>query len=158
MGAGHEPAGGPGGSNLAIFQPLARHVGLPRLEAEAELARLNYRSAGTGGSVGRFWLDGGLVIRAVEQARFLADLARGALPYSAGTQDTPRLESNPTWALHGKTRSPTYPEPGIGWWLDWVNKGERGYAFAQNMDMKDAADAGRLVALGRACLTALGGV
>lgn len=145
-------------SNLAIFQGLARRVGLPRLEAE--LARLNYGNARTGGALDRFWLDGSLGISAVEQARFLADLARGALPYPAGTQaavrDIARLESRADWTLYGKTGWPAYPEPGIGWWVDWVNKGERVYAFALNMDMADAADAGRRVSLGRACLAALG--
>jgi len=145
-------------SNLAIFQGLARRVGLPRMRAE--LTRLGYGNAQTGGTVDRFWLDGSLTISAVEQARLLADLARGALPYPAEVQaavrDLVRLESNAGHTLYGKTGWPTYPEPGVGWWVGWLHKDDRVYAFALNMDMREAADAARRVALGRACLAELG--
>lgn len=145
-------------SNLAIFQGMARRVGLPRMKAE--LARLGYGNGETGATVDRFWLDGSLAIGAVEQARFVADLARGALPYPAEAQaavaDIVKLEANANRTLYGKTGWPGYPEPGIGWWVGWVRKGERVYAFALNLDMREAADAGRRVALGRACLAALG--
>lgn len=145
-------------SNLAIFQGMARRVGLPRMQAE--LARLGYGNGETGATVDRFWLDGSLAISAVEQARFVADLARGALPYPAEAQaavtDIVKLEANANRTLYGKTGWPGYPEPGIGWWVGWVRKGERVYAFALNLDMREAADAGKRVALGRACLAALG--
>ncbi|NOT53607.1 MAG: class D beta-lactamase, partial [Deltaproteobacteria bacterium] len=43
-----------------------------------------------------------------------------------------------------------------GWWVGWVQKGERVYAFALNLDIQTAADASKRIDLGKASLKALG--
>ena len=48
------------------------------------------------------------------------------------------------------------PNPGVGWWVGWVRKGERVYAFALNLDIQNAADASKRIELGKASLKALG--
>lgn len=145
-------------SNVPVFQELARRTGLATYRKD--LARLGYGNAIIGERVDRFWLDGPLAISAVEQVRFLARLADGALPYPPGAQRSvralARMESGPGWALYGKTGWQNAPDPGVGWWVGWVECAGRIHAFALNMDMRSSADAELRVALGRAGLQAAG--
>jgi beta-lactamase class D len=145
-------------SNVPIYQELARRIG-PEPMAR-HLARLEYGNGDIGGEVDRFWLEGPLRISALEQARFLARLAQEALPYAPELQrrvaEIVRVDQGGDWQLHAKTGWQNAPGAGVGWWVGWVRKGERVYAFALNMDMAGPADAGKRVELGRACLRALG--
>lgn len=145
-------------SNVPIYQELARRTGLQRMQES--VTRLHYGNGDIGTVVDRFWLDGPLQISAVEQVQFLAQLAQGKLPFPAELQASVRditlLEKNERWALHGKTGWGTAVKPGIGWWVGWVEKQGRIYAFALNIDMHSAADAPRRIELGKACLTAAG--
>jgi beta-lactamase class D len=49
---------------------------------------------------------------------------------------------------------PTPPQ--IGWWVGWIERGNKVYPFALNFDMKSDADATKRIPLGRECLKALG--
>lgn len=144
-------------SNVPIYQELARRTGRERMQAG--IARLAYGNAETGAAVDRFWLDGPLKISAVEQVHVLTRLARGELPFppavQAATRDILRLEQGDGWTLYGKTGWQNAPGPGIGWWVGWVDKGGRTYAFALNLDIRQAADADQRIPLGKACLRAL---
>ena len=124
------------------------------------VSKLDYGNADIGMTVDDFWLKGPLKISAVEQAQFLAKLALSRLPVSEDVQDKVReivlLERGENWELYGKTSWENVPEPGIGWWVGWVQKDGRVYAFALNIDIQHAADAGQRVALGKASLVALG--
>ena len=104
-------------SNVPIFQELARRIGLDAMTRH--LARLNYGNAATGDAVDQFWLSGPLQISAVEQTRFLADLARGSLPLPASAQaavaDILLQAATPHGSLHAKTGWQNAPGPGVGW-------------------------------------------
>ncbi len=145
-------------SNVPIYQELARRIGLRRMQEN--LSRLDYGNNELGDSVDTFWLTGPLKISAVEQTRFLAKLARGALPFPNECQRCVReivqLDRGGSWKLYGKTGWQNAPDQGIGWWVGWVDKEARVYAFALNMDIREPADAGKRVELGKACLKALG--
>lgn len=145
-------------SNIAIYQELARRIGLVRMRGS--LATMHYGNGEVGAVADRFWLDGPLKISAVEQTEFLAKLAQGVLPFPQTQQDTVResirLEQRDNWTLYGKTGWENYPNPGVGWWVGWVKKNNHMYAFALNMDMRETADATRRLELGKACLRALG--
>ncbi|MCE1242991.1 class D beta-lactamase [Oryzomicrobium sp.] len=149
-------------SNFPVYQELARRTGLARMQAGVKA--LGYGNGEIGTAVDRFWVDGTLTISAVEQTRFLARLARGELPVSRQAQADVReitlLESGPGWSLHAKTGWSDASRPDLGWWVGWVEKGGRVYAFALNIDMppKPALD-GALkarIGLGRECLGILG--
>lgn len=149
-------------SNFPVYQELARRTGLVRMQAGVKA--LDYGNGEIGTAVDRFWVDGTLTISAVEQTRFLARLARGELPVSRQAQADVReitlLESGPGWSLHAKTGWSDASRPDLGWWVGWVEKGGRVYAFALNIDMppKPALD-GALkarIGLGRECLGILG--
>ena len=58
--------------------------------------------------------------------------------------------------MHGKTGWWNAPGPGLGWWVGWVDRQGRIFAFALNLDMRRAEDAGKRLELGKASLKALG--
>lgn len=145
-------------SNVPIYQELARRIGLERMRDGIE--RMDYGNNELGTVVDHFWLAGPLKVSALEQTRFLAKLARGLLPFPQDCQKSVReivlLEQGENWQLYGKTGWENAPGEGVGWWVGWVKKGAHVYAFALNMDLRKAADAGKRVELGKASLKALG--
>ena len=145
-------------SNVPIYQELARRIGLERMRDN--LSRINYGNTEVGSSVDTFWLNGPLRISAVEQAEFLAKLAQGSLSFPEDTQRSVReiclLDKGSNWKLYGKTGWENAPDPGTGWWVGWVEKDGRIYAFALNIDIIAASDAGKRIELGKASLRALG--
>jgi beta-lactamase class D len=124
------------------------------------VAKLGYGNEEIGTSVDTFWLLGPLRISAVEQTQFLANLAQEALPYPRTVQEKVReiivVEKSANGMLYGKTGWENAPGPGVGWWVGWVQKDKRIYAFALNIDMQNASDANKRVELGKASLAALG--
>jgi beta-lactamase class D len=145
-------------SNVPIFQELARRTGLQAMADN--VAQIGYGNSDIGATVDRFWLDGPLQISAIEQTRFLARLAQGALPYPESIQRAVRdivlLENTGRYRLHGKTGWVNAPGPGVGWWVGWVEH-ERGlYAFAINVDIRSQVDADKRIPLAKGCLKALG--
>lgn len=145
-------------SNVPVYQELARRIGLERMrEAVAKLA---YGNMEIGNAVDRFWLDGPLAISAVEQTKFLQRLAEGKLPFSAeavqAVKEITLQEKTDAYELHAKTGWHFDPKRQIGWWVGWVERGGRIYAFALNLDIVDDADAPKRVVIGKECLRALG--
>lgn len=145
-------------SNVRIYQELARRIGLERMRVG--VSNLAYGNEEVGAQVDTFWLDGPLKISAVEQTRFLAKLAQEALPFPPASQKTAReiilVEQGAGWTLYAKTGWENAPGPGVGWWVGWVHKNNRVYAFALNLDIRKASDASKRVELGKASLKALG--
>lgn len=92
--------------------------------------------------------------------RFLAKLAQSKLPVSEGIQESVReivlLEQEENWQLYGKTGWKNAPDPGVGWWVGWVQKDGRMYTFALNIDIRQKSDANKRIGLGKASLEAMG--
>ena len=145
-------------SNVAIYQTLARRIGLNRMARGVEL--LDYGNKSIGQAVDRFWLDGPLQISAVEQVGFLAKLANHRLPVSEAaqvqTQDILLRDKGEGVSLWAKSGWQNYPNEGVGWWVGWVNSGGINYPFALNMDMSSADMGPVREKLTRACLKSLG--
>lgn len=145
-------------SNAAIYQELTQRIGLERMHDG--VSRMDFGNGEIGTVVDDFWLVGPLKISAVEQTRFLARLAQDALPFPKDLQDVVReaiwLEQGNNWTLYGKTGWVNAPNPGVGWWVGWVQKDGHVYAFALNIDIQQATDASKRVELGKASLKALG--
>lgn len=145
-------------SNVPIYRELARRIGLKQMAEYVAL--LDYGNTDIGDTVDLFWLQGPLKISALEQARFLARLARGKLPLPQNIQssvrDIVRTDQGEGWILYSKTGWGTSIEPAIGWWVGWVEKNGRIFSFALNVDMPDAADAKIRTSLGMASLEVLG--
>jgi len=145
-------------SNVPIYQELARRIGTERMRDG--VAELEYGNGEIGDLVDQFWLVGPLKISAVEQATFLARLARDELPFSklvqAQVREIVKLEQGDGWTLYGKTGWLNAPNSGVGWWDGWVMKAGHVYGFALNIDITQAADAAKRIELGKASLIALG--
>lgn len=145
-------------SNVPIYQELARRIGLEQMRQG--LSVLEYGNQNPGEIVDRFWLDGPLEISAVEQVRFLARLAQGQLPLApeiqSSVRDILKIDEGSDWKLYAKTGWQNAPDAGIGWWVGWVQKGQDTFAFAINIDIKQASDADKRIALGKECLKIFG--
>ncbi|HEX7515797.1 MAG TPA: class D beta-lactamase [Chthoniobacterales bacterium] len=146
-------------SNVPIYQELARRIGIERMREGVK--RLGYGNMKIGSVVDRFWLDGPLAISAVEQTEFLHRLVKGSFPINPNAvravKEITLLEKTDAYELHGKTGwlfSPTTPQ--IGWWVGWIERENKVYPFALNIDMRSDADAVKRIPLGRNCLKALG--
>lgn len=130
-------------SQLPAYQELARKIGLKRMQEN--ITKLNYGNMVIGNKVDSFWLQGPLVINAVQQAEFLANLATYQLPLSKEVQQSIheiiRLDAGKNWALYGKTgwTGRLNNESSIGWFVGWVNKDGKVYSFAANIDAKEFA-------------------
>jgi beta-lactamase class D len=145
-------------SNVPIYQELARRIGLQRMRNY--VSELGFGNEDIGNTVDTFWLKGPLRISAVEQAQFLAKLAQGELPIAPDIQHSVReivlLEQGENWQLYGKTGWENAPDPGIGWWVGWVQKEDRLYTFALNIDMRHESDVSKRTKIGKASLETLG--
>lgn len=145
-------------SNVPVYQELARRIGMQRMQEQ--LAQLDYGNGKIGTKIDQFWLGGPLTISALEQTRFLAKLSQDQLPFSAAAMAATReiilQTKTDNAALYAKTGWTDAPNPDIGWWVGWVRKEGRTYAFALNMDIVKDDDGEQRVPLGRASLHALG--
>lgn len=142
-------------SAVPIYQEVARRVGRKRMDAWVE--RLGYGNRRIGGVVDRFWLDGPLETSAVEQARWVARLARGTLPASRRSHELTReilkLDEQQGRVLYGKTGWEFTTQ--VGWWTGWVQRDGKTYAFSLNMEMPTEAHAPRRLEIGRELLRQL---
>ncbi|MBF0179591.1 MAG: class D beta-lactamase [Magnetococcales bacterium] len=124
-------------SSVPVFQEIARRIGQPRM---AEwVAKIDYGNGETGQVVDRFWLDGPLAISPLEQARFMARLATGSLPFSrhalAGVRRTIPQEPIGEARLYGKTGWATSVTPGVGWYVGWMESTGKMAAIAVRIPM-----------------------
>jgi beta-lactamase class D len=147
-------------SAVPIYQEIARRIGLDRMQAE--VTKLHYGNENIGTKVDDFWLNGPLKISAIEQTQFLAKLAQTTLPFSTEVQEEvheiARADQGKDWVLYGKTGwtgRGTKTNPGIGWWVGWVKKGDRFYSVALNIDMTALEAAPKRLELVRASLKEL---
>lgn len=149
-------------SNVAVYQELARRVGLERMQGA--LRELRYGNMEAGPVVDQFWLSGPLKISALEQTQFLAKLVSEGLPVSkkavSDVKEITLLEKSAAVALHAKTGwcIAYRPDPDLGWWVGWVEEASSGkvVTFALNIDMAGKADIAKRQIIGKACLKIAG--
>lgn len=137
-------------SAVPHYQELARRVGAEAYEEW--VAELDYGNAEIGEVVDRFWLDGPLEISAEEQVHFLDDFYHGDVPgdpenlaqvheimvqedYADDYDQVIRAKSG--WA-------DTF-EPGIGWYVGWVEDGSDVTTFALRVEIEEDEDVGQRI-------------
>jgi beta-lactamase class D len=146
-------------SCIPVYQEIARRVGIERYVDT--LGRIGY---GHGDlrveRVDRFWLEGNYKISALEQVEFLQKLQSGQLPFSsrsiALTKELMQVEAQPGHTLRGKTGYLYSSTPELGWFVGWLEKGERAYVFALNIDLLRPELARARISIVRAALQDLG--
>ena len=131
-------------SNVPLFQGVARRIGLARMQNYVSEA--GYGNAEIGRMVDNFWLEGPLAVSALEQIRFIDELNRSQLPFSARSVELlraimPREESRLPSLVFYKTGRTSNTQPGIGWVVGWVRMDGRDYPFAFNLDINTDEDA-----------------
>jgi len=118
------------------YQEIARNVGKDRYK-EA-LKRHDFGNNRIGDQVDLFWLNGELKISSVEQVQLLAKIADYSINIQREHIDTLRsimlVEKTDEYSLYGKTGW-TGPERHIGWYVGFVEKGNKRWLFAMNMEM-----------------------
>jgi beta-lactamase class D len=121
-------------SCVPCYQRVARSIGSMRMQEWLE--RIDYGNHDASGKIDQFWLDGTLVITAVEQLDFLRRLDTAKLPFSARTLDNLReviaLDVGETHVLYGKTGLSGTPEGKdlVGWFVGFVTLEKRTVYFA----------------------------
>lgn len=142
-----------------VYQQFARDMGEQR-EREY-LEKINYGNADPSGGVESFWLNGVLQISALEQIAFLRKLYHNELPFKPAHQrlvkDLIINEAGSDWILRAKTGWGTRTDPGIGWWVGWVEWPDGPVFFALNIDMPNGSeDVPKRTQIARQVLQSLG--
>lgn len=144
-------------SAVPIYQEVARRVGPERMQAYVDA--FDYGNRQIGSVIDQFWLRGPLEISAFEEARFTSRLALRQLPVKPRTWDIVHrmllIEQQGDAALYAKTGVATEYQPEIGWWVGWVERAGRVYAFALNIDMPREGDMAKRIPLGKQLMQAL---
>jgi beta-lactamase class D len=145
-------------SAVWYYQIMARRIGEARMRDWIE--RVGYGNADIAGGIDQFWLDGKLRISALEQVAFLERLRNGTLPYSARSQEIVRKitlrERGKGYELHAKTGWTVADQPGLGWYVGWLERDGKPYYFALNMDIREDAQAPQRERLARVLMAARG--
>ncbi len=125
-------------SCVPCYKAIARKVG--QAGEQEWVNKLGYGNRDISGGVDRFWLWGGLRISPVEQIDFLRRFDGNKLPISERTADWVRdimtVDVTEKYVLRGKTGSTSLPdEPrDLGWFVGWLELGERRVFFATLID------------------------
>ncbi len=144
-------------SSEPFFGVLATRIGRERL---AEwVTRVSYGNGRIGTDPPRVWHDGVLTVTAQQQLAFMDQLRRGALPFSANTIATVKasmLDSDINGRrIYGKTGTHTgnKTQPGVGWWIGWVEGGKApAAAFVLSVELKAVDGRAKRIALGKQLL------
>jgi beta-lactamase class D len=127
-------------SAVWMYQEIARRVGEKRMQEWID--RLGYGNRNIGGGIDQFWLTGDLRITARQQIEFLHRLYKEDLPFSPRTigivKDILVHEKTNAHVLRGKTGLAGFDnKPTVGWFVGWLERGERAWIFAMNLDWKE---------------------
>jgi beta-lactamase class D len=122
-----------------VYQEVARRIGPARMKEWVD--RIGYGNRDISGGIDQFWLSGGLRITARQQIDFLRRLRADDLPFSARTRSIVKdiliLERSEAWVLRGKTGLSGLGPGAVGWFVGWVERGDRAWFFASNMEVKE---------------------
>lgn len=118
------------------YQELARRVGAERMDSLVR--RMQYGNMDISGGIDRFWLGSTLRISADEEVAFIRKLRDGTLPVSRRSQEIVKdiliLEKSGDYVLRAKTGFASFPpDSAVGWFVGYVEKGEKVYFFASNI-------------------------
>jgi beta-lactamase class D len=129
-------------SAVWVYQELARRTGRPAIEYWIE--KCGYGNKKTGPQIDRFWLNGEIAISANEQIEFLRLLIQEGLPFSRSVQQQVKqimfTDSVPGKKLYAKTGWAARIEKQIGWYVGFVEDGQKTWIFAINIDIKNPED------------------
>ena len=125
-------------SAVWFYQELARRIGAKRMREWID--RLGYGNRDISGPIDLFWLTGALRITPRQQVDFVRRLHLDDLPFSERSRrivkDILVLERTDAYVLRGKTGLAAPGGVGVGWFVGWVERGQRAWVFASNVAIK----------------------
>lgn len=144
-------------SCLWVFARLGRKIGDKQLNSG--LKALQYGNARATGKY-PYWVSGDLRISALEQIDFIDRLRRRVLPVKPAAMDAVihilELDRRGDYVLRGKTGWASKPDPDIGWFVGWAEKGPEVRVFAVNINMRGKQDIPVRQTIAKAALAAAG--
>jgi len=124
------------------FQELARRVGADQYRLE--LRNADYGELHEPFEETLFWLDGSLVISAVEQVDFLKKVYQRSLPFRPSSYETLQeimvVEKTPAHTMRAKTGWAVRADQQVGWYVGYVETEKDVWFFATNIAMRGKAD------------------
>ncbi len=125
-----------------FYQELARRIGEEQMKKW--LDTVEYGNTIMVGEIDNFWLEGNLKISAKGQIRFLKQLVNNELPFQHKNQDIVKeimiTDSTKNYVIHSKTGWGMQGKTEIGWFVGYVEKGNKKWIFAMNLDIIKMAD------------------
>lgn len=126
-------------SCVPCYQEIARKIGVERMKNY--LAKINYgHMVVDAAGIDVFWLEGESKISQFEQIDFLYRFYNSELPISSRTQQIMKqlmvIEENDTFRLSGKTGWSVRNGNNNGWFVGYIEKGEKLLFFATNINPK----------------------
>ncbi|GAB3248601.1 OXA-48 family carbapenem-hydrolyzing class D beta-lactamase OXA-54 [Larkinella harenae] len=125
-------------SCVPCYQEVARKVGLKRMQEWVRKTGYGKMDI-TANTLDKFWLEGKSVITQEEQVAFLRRLHEEKVPFAKNNlailKKIMLIEEKPGVRLYGKTGwagGTAYPN--IGWFVGYVEKGDKVYYFATNIE------------------------
>ncbi|TEA77185.1 penicillin-binding transpeptidase domain-containing protein [Allopusillimonas ginsengisoli] len=140
-----------------FYQALARRIGTDRMQAYVD--KFDYGNRNIQGDIDRFWLTGDLRISALQQVKFLQRFYTEALGAShRSTQivkealvlehtDEYRYSGKTGWAGMGDAHAQQ-----TGWLVGYLERKNKVYFYALNMDMNNPGDGPARLAIVKAIL------
>ncbi|MFC5409999.1 class D beta-lactamase [Larkinella bovis] len=125
-------------SCVPCYQAVARKVGLKRMQEW--VAKTGYGTMDINAdNLDMFWLEGKSAISQEEQVDVLCRIHEGNVPFSkrnlAVLKKIMLLDEKPGIRLYGKTGwAGGNANPNIGWFVGYVEKGDKVYYFATNIE------------------------
>jgi beta-lactamase class D len=128
-------------SAVPYYQELARRVGIERMTESVKKARYG-RMRVKAATLDSFWLTGRSGISPMEQVDFLRRIYTDDVPFSKRNllilKKIMLIDEKPGYKLYGKTGWVDYPNPrrgqpqelNVGWFVGYVETGEKVYYFA----------------------------
>ncbi|MFT9846398.1 class D beta-lactamase [Aneurinibacillus sp. REN35] len=130
----HTLGSGMRNSVVWYYQAMARDIGEKRMKEWVQ--KLSYGNQDISGGIDQFWLNSSLAISALEQTDFMEKLYKEELPFDKAVMKTGKRmmiqQEEDDYTLYGKTG--TRSDNGLGWFVGFVDGGDRSYAFATNVD------------------------
>jgi len=130
-------------SCVPCYQKVAQSIGPERMNRYLE--KLQYGNMQVDSSnVDRFWLEGNSIISQQEQIDFLRRFYSTQLPISERTTQLMKklmvINSSDEYQLSGKTGWAIRESNNIGWFVGYLEKGNKVYYFATRIEPQDAFD------------------
>jgi len=124
------------------YQKFAQSIGVEKYKNY--LSKSSYGALQKPFELTEFWLDGSLLISAVEQIEFLKKVHLRLLPFTDHSFDTLKevmlIEQTAEHSLWAKGGWATSVDPQVGWYVGIIETNDEAWYFASNIEVRNSSD------------------